>query len=53
MTVITTTCRVCHREFAPTRASIAAGTWQVCPECRPAPDAGAGETEDPEVRSDG
>lgn len=36
---MTTHCRRCHREFAPDAASINAGRWQTCPQCRQTPPA--------------
>jgi hypothetical protein len=35
MTIITTTCRRCGTEFAPSREAIRAGSWRVCPACQP------------------
>jgi hypothetical protein len=37
MTIITTTCRRCSAEFAPSHESIRAGSWRVCPTCQPQP----------------
>jgi hypothetical protein len=31
---ILVTCRHCHREFAPDRRAIVAGTWRLCESCR-------------------
>ncbi len=40
MTIITTTCRRCGTEFEPGREAIVAGTWRLCPACRPIDVAG-------------
>ena len=37
MTDFLTTCRRCGKEYEPSRESIQAGTWKVCPDCAPKP----------------
>lgn len=31
---LSTTCRQCGSEYEPDAASIKAGRWQICPQCR-------------------
>jgi len=49
MTTIQTWCRRCGREFVADRASVVAGVWRLCPDCRGEPP--RVPTEDPTTAS--